>query len=144
MKLTLQLWEYLPLKQGLRPYAISKGHHQSPLRVSSIKTRIKTSGTFSDTLRRVLWEHLPLKQGLRHVFELLYIVHSKPLGVSSIKTRIKTVRTQVQYYLYLCLWAYLPLQQGLRQQSTVRHTKYESLSVSSITTRIKTNERNSL
>ena len=85
------LWEYLPLKQGLRLH--SKRHCRSchhPLRVSSIKTRIKTfKGFFHSKF---------LKLGT--------------LRVSSIKTRIKTATTISNSRFITSLWEYLPLKQG--------------------------------
>ena len=89
----LWLWEYLPSKQGLRHFFLGdKRQIGRPLRVSSIKTRIKTSLVQANhqSFALWLWEYLPLKQGLRRIWGFNLIICIIALRVSSIRTRIKT------------------------------------------------------
>ena len=109
------------------------------LRVSSIRTRIKTFSQLRSVSLKRLWEYLPLEQGLRQV-NLQDYERICSLRVSSIRTRIKTCNLLGYRNQFMCtalrvssirtriktprvpssgernaLWEYLPLEQGLRQ-----------------------------
>ena len=100
----LTLWEYVPLKQGLRLASIHfQTRKQVPLGVCSTKTRIKTCCTRTFGQRAFLWEYVPLKQGLRLIFLIC--------GANTFN-----------------LWEYVPLKQGLRLSFFLYHIKFFSFS----------------
>ena len=130
------LWEYHPLKQGLRRiFSDLLGIDTITLRVSSIKTRIKTEVWVSSslcgtqrvssiktrikTLKNYILGSLSvqtqrvssIKTRIKTQRTLLYSLMMAALRVSSIKTRIKTVNT---FYIDCSNWLreYLPLKQG--------------------------------
>ena len=108
------------------------------LRVSSIKTRIKTPSLSLNTQACLSLRVSSIKTRIKTIRLIWYIVTLVTLRVSSIKTRIKTI-----YYHSLDtafpLWEYLPLKQGLRLDFLcVSFWCCVTLRVSSIKTRIKT------
>ena len=109
--------DYLPLQQGLRPYALVHAYRDiDGQRLSSITTRIKT---YSNT-----------KSWRLHWCQRL----------SSITTRIKTTPAPPRSSSGCRVRDYLPLQQGLRPKGNLSFRRDEGCQrLSSITTRIKTN-----
>ena len=158
----VSLWEYLPLKQGLR-LMLSCPSQFPPwsLRVSSIKTRIKTDPSSRISQFKVTLRVSSIKTRIKtnqnynyHTMHALRVSSIKTriktkiffyqqinlisLRVSSIKTRIKTLDL-FHYILFCNLWEYLPLKQGLRRRTCLREVGCcLTLRVSSIKTRIKT------
>ena len=106
------------------------------LRVSSIKTRIKTSWDALSRATHALWEYLPLKQGLRHLTMTNLRIEWDALRVSSIKTRIKTYNV-LRNFLRTLRVSSIKTRIKTRNNYNFINNK-TSLRVSSIKTRIKT------
>ena len=109
-----------------------------PLRVSSIKTRIKTPVVFTKLPANRALRVSSIKTRIKTLRYSYVRLFAWTLRVSSIKTRIKT-----EIILSLTwpnsLWEYLPLKQGLRLSRIWFNVQNATLRVSSIKTRIKTN-----
>ena len=139
----VDLIEYIPLQQGLRPCKRESIIYWNAHWVYSITTRIKTSkSSLSLNTATRLIEYIPLQQGLRHwnmrKFSKVQLIEYIPLQqglrhlhnllcqkilshwVYSITTRIKTL---IMFYLTTnqTLIEYIPLQQGLRPTVSYYH-----------------------
>ena len=116
------LWDYLPLKQGLRLQPLfQEAGHLCPLRLSSTKTRIKTGFCFSRCRAGfLLWDYLPLKQGLRHYFSDKADDGKDLWDYLPLKQGLRLLSFLRPHQYYRALWDYLPLKQGLRPCSEQR------------------------
>ena len=135
------LWEHVPLKQGLRPGSTGCSLNcMITLRVCSTKTRIKTinvsdNGGKSHTM---LWEYVPLKQGLRLEDNVNCITSERLWEYVPLKQGLRLMNRRPCSWPS-ALWEYVPLKQGLRPSVVTSVMKsLPSLRVCSTKTRIKT------
>ena len=105
-------------------------------RVSSIRTRIKTSCSLPSTSSRLVREYLPLEQGLRH--RTFYGQQENRLVREYLPLEQGLRLLAASESVIFCVREYLPLEQGLRLHNGCSQMIVLCQRVSSIRTRIKT------
>ena len=97
------------------------------LRVSSIKTRIKTETVLGCFYCYSLWEYLPLKQGLRLNVWWWYRSERWLWEYLPLKQGLRQKERPFFKDLPVQLWEYLPLKQGLRLKVRLFKPSFSSL-----------------